>query len=143
MATKQIINMLGGQPVPITPEVEAEKKIIAAETRCLLDTVRTMGEGDWAVGTVRAFAAGVLDVPFAPSRYNAGRLLPARDSHGAVRLLDAGNLPFTEEIRDFHRQKLEERGRQEGRQPSFQMVIDDIYAIGKGMLVGRPQGARK
>lgn len=143
MATKQIINMLGGQPVPITPEVEAEKKIIAAETRCLLDTVCTMGEGDWAVGTVRAFAAGVLDVPFAPSRYNAGRLLPARDSHGAVRLLDAGNLPFTEEIRDFHRQKLEERGRQEGRQPSFQMVIDDIYAIGKGMLVGRPQGARK
>jgi methylaspartate mutase epsilon subunit len=142
MATKQIINMLRGQPVPVTPEVEAEKKIIAAETRCLLDTVRTMGEGDWAVGTVRAFAAGVLDVPFAPSRYNAGRLLPARDSQGAVRLLDVGNLPFTEDIRDYHRQKLEERGRQEGRQPSFQMVIDDIYAIGKGMLVGRPQGAK-
>jgi len=143
MATKQIINMLRGQPVPVTPEVEAEKKIIAAETRCLLDTVRTMGEGDWAVGTVRAFAAGVLDVPFAPSRYNAGRLLPARDSQGAVRLLDVGNLPFTEDIKDYHRQKLEERGRQEGRQPSFQMVIDDIYAIGKGMLVGRPQGAKK
>lgn len=143
MATKQIINMLKGQPVPITAEVEAEKEIIAAETRCLLDAVRKMGDGDWAAGTVRAFAAGVLDVPFAPSRFNAGRLLPARDSQGAVRLLDVGNLPFTPEIRDFHRSKLEERGRMEGRNPSFQMVIDDIYAIGKGMLVGKSQGARK
>jgi methylaspartate mutase epsilon subunit len=137
-ASSQIINMLLGQPVPATPEVLAEKEIIAAETGCLLDTVRTMGDGDWAVGTVRAFAAGVMDVPFAPSRYNTGRLLPARDNAGAVRLLDTGNLPFTEEIREFHRQKLEERGRQEGRQPSFQMVIDDIYAISKGRLVGRP-----
>lgn len=142
-ATKQVINMLMGQPIPITTEIEAEKKIIMAETRCLLDTVHTMGEGDWAQGTVRAFAAGVLDVPFAPSRFNAGRLLPARDSQGAVRLLDTGGLPFTEEIRDFHRSKLEERGRQEGREPSFQMVIDDIYAISKGMLVGKSQGAKK
>lgn len=142
-ASKQIINMLLGQPVPLTAEVAAEREIIAAETRCLLDTVRTMGDGDWAVGTVRAFAAGVLDVPFAPSRYNTGRLLPARDNAGAVRLLDTGNLPFTEEIREFHRNKLEERGRQEGRQPSFQMVIDDIYAISKGMLVGRPQGGTR
>jgi len=141
-ATKQIINMLQGQTVPITKEVAAEQEIIGAETRCILEAVRAMGEGDWAKGTVRAFASGALDVPFAPSRYNTGRLLPARDNEGAVRLLDIGNLPFTDEIRDFHRQKLEERGRREGRQPSFQMVIDDIYAISKGMLVGRPQGVR-
>lgn len=142
-ATKQIINMLLGQAVPVTAEVEAEKLIISAETRCLLDTVRTLGEGDWAIGTVRAFSAGILDVPFAPSRFNAGRLLPARDSQGAVRLLDTGSLPFTEEIRDFHRSKLEERGSQEGRQPSFQMVIDDIYAISKGMLVGKSSGTKR
>lgn len=142
-ATKQIINMLLGQAVPVTSEVEAEKQIISAETRCLLDTVRTLGGGDWAIGTVRAFSAGILDVPFAPSRFNAGRLLPARDSQGAVRLLDTGSLPFTEEIRDFHRSKLEERGSQEGRQPSFQMVIDDIYAISKGMLVGKSSGTKR
>ena len=27
----------------------------------------------------------------------------------------------------------------EEREPCFQMVIDDIYAISKGRLVGRPQ----
>ena len=28
---------------------------------------------------------------------------------------------------------------QENRKVSFQMVIDDVYAIGKGRLVGRPR----
>jgi methylaspartate mutase epsilon subunit len=88
---------------------------------------------------VRAFEAGVLDVPFAPSRFNMGKILPARDNNGAVRLLDCGNLPFTEDIKNFHREKIEERARFEKRNVSFQMVIDDIYSIGKGKLVGRPR----
>ncbi|MTI96877.1 MAG: methylaspartate mutase subunit E [Firmicutes bacterium] len=136
--TKQIVNMFRDQGSLTSGQVSEEKDIIAAETRCILDAVYKLGEGDWALGAVRAFSAGVLDVPFAPSRYNNGRLLPARDNAGAVRLLDLGNLPFTDDIKEFHRRKLEERGREEGREPSFQMVIDDIYAIGKGMLVGRP-----
>ena len=37
------------------------------------------------------------------------------------------------------RQKLEERAKYEKRAVSFQMVIDDVYAIGKGFLVGRPK----
>jgi len=136
--TKQIVTMLQGQ-VAATDAVDAEKEIILAETRSLLENVRILGKGDWAVGAIRAFASGALDIPFAPSKYNSGKLLPARDDTGAVRLLDTGNLPYTAEIKEFHRQKLVERGRQEGRQPSFQMVIDDIYAVGKGLLVGRPQ----
>jgi methylaspartate mutase epsilon subunit len=30
------------------------------------------------------------------------------------------------------------RAKSEKREPSFQMVIDDVYAISKGRLVGRP-----
>ncbi|EAX47770.1 methylaspartate mutase, E subunit [Thermosinus carboxydivorans Nor1] len=138
-ATKQMINMLRDQPFPLTKEVEAEIEIIKAETRCLLDKVFELGGGDYAVGTVRAFAAGVLDVPFAPSKFNLNKILPARDNNGAVRLFDVGNLPFTQDIIDFHRAKIEERGKAEGRSPSFQMVIDDIYAISNGRLVGRPR----
>ena len=37
---------------------------------------------------------------------------------------------------------IEERAKYEKRKASFQMVIDDIYAISKGRLVGRPQGMR-
>lgn len=137
--TKQILNMLKDQTLPMTDELALEEKMIMAETRIILDRVLDLGEGDAALGTVRAFQAGVIDIPFAPSRFNAGKILPARDSKGAVRLLDFGNIPFTEDIKEFHRERIAQRGRDEGRDPSFQMVIDDIYAIGKGMLVGRPR----
>lgn len=137
--TKQVLSMLKDQTLPMTEELVREEKVIIAETRAILDKVLELGEGDIAVGTVRAFQAGVIDVPFAPSRFNAGKLLPARDTTGAVRLLDFGNLPFGAELKEFHQERIAERGRDEGRQPSFQMVIDDIYAIGKGMLVGRPR----
>jgi methylaspartate mutase epsilon subunit len=138
-ATKQLVTMLADQRMPLTHELENEMNIIIAETRSIVDKIFELGEGDAAVGAIRAFEAGVIDVPFAPSKYNAGEILPARDNYGAVRLLDCGNLPFSKEIIDFHREKIEERARYEKRNVSFQMVIDDIYAIGKGRLVGRPR----
>lgn len=138
-ATKQLINMLADQPFPMTTEVDVEVAMIKAETRCILDKIFEIGNGDFAVGSVRAFETGVLDVPFAPSQYSLNKILPARDNQGAVRLFDVGNLPFTQDIIDFHRSKIDERAKSEGRKASFQMVIDDIYAISNGRLVGRPK----
>ena len=66
-------------------------------------------------------------------------MLPARDNSGAVRILNVGNLPFTNDLKKFHAEKLAERAAVEKRDVSFQMVIDDVYAIGKGRLVGRPK----
>ena len=136
--TKQVINMLRDQEYN-GAAVAAEKEIIRAETVCILEKCLELGGGDIAVGVCRGVESGALDVPFAPCRANAGLMLPARDNNGAVRILNTGNLPFTQDIKDFHREKLEERARQEKRQVSFQMVIDDVYAIGKGWLVGRPR----
>src|SRR5690554_1813216 len=137
--TKQVISMLKDQDHREVPAVLTESNIIEEETRCILSKVEELGKGDYAIGTVAAFEAGVLDIPFAPSKYNAGKVLPARDNLGAIRLLEMGNLPFTPELKAFHRTKLEERAKQEKRPVSFQMVIDDVYAIGKGFLVGRPR----
>jgi len=67
-------------------------------------------------------------------------MLPARDNMGAVRILELGNLPFTKALRDFHADKFQERAAHEHRSVSFQMVVDDVYAVGKGHLVGRPAG---
>ena len=136
--TKQVINMLRDQVCTAT-DLESEKEIIRQETRCILDKCFELGQGDIAVGAVRAVQAGVLDIPFAPSRYNAGKMLPARDNNGAIRILEVGNLPFTKELRDFHKAKIQERADYEKRKASFQMVIDDVYAISKGRLVGRPK----
>lgn len=137
--TRQIVNMLQDQTIEQTKHMDIEKEMIIQETRDILEKVRELGDGDWAVGTVRAFAAGVLDVPFAPSQHNSGKILPARDNTGAVRFLNTGNLPFSQGVKDFHYSKLDERADYEDRDIGFQMVIDDIYAIGKGMLVGHPR----
>ena len=123
--------------------LEEEKDIIRRETRCIVDKCFELGEGDIAIGSVRAVLAGVLDIPFAPSRYNAGKMLPARDNDGAIRILDMGALPFTDDIKAFHRAEIEERAKAEKRNATFQMVIDDVYAISKGRLVGRPQALRR
>lgn len=136
-ATKQVISMLRDQDFTNIPAVLAESEIIRREVDQILDKVFDLGGGDVAKGTIAAFEAGVLDIPFAPSKYNSGKLMPARDNDGAVRILEMGNLPFSDELKQFHRDKLEERARQEKRTVSFQMVIDDVYAISKGFLVGR------
>jgi methylaspartate mutase epsilon subunit len=135
--TKQIITMLGDQTVD-TNSLMDEKVIISAETRCIVDKVFDLGKGDIALGAVRAFQSGALDVPFAPSRFNAGKVLPARDNEGAIRFFDPGALPLTTELKEFHKQKMAARAKHEKRDASFQMVIDDVYAISKGRLVGRP-----
>ena len=140
-ATKQVISMLKDQNFREIPAVVEESEIIMAEMKCILDKVEELGKGDYAVGTVAAFEAGVIDVPFAPSKFNAGKVMPARDNLGAVRILDLGHMPFSQGLIDFHRSKLEERAKFENRPVSFQMVIDDVYAIGKGNLVGRPKAA--
>lgn len=137
--TNQIVNMLKDQKMEDSQSYRDEKEIIYKETTAILDRVLEIGDGDWAVGAVRAFQAGILDVPFAPSRYNAGKILPVRDNTGAVRMLETGGLPLTQEILDVHREKIALRGKKEKREPSFQMVIDDIYAISKGILVGKPR----
>ena len=137
-ATKQVISMLKDQDFLQIPAVITESEIVMKEMKCILDKVEELGKCDYSLGAIAAFEEGVIDVPFAPSRFNAGKLLPARDNEGAIRLLEVGNLPFTQDLRDFHRKKLEERGAFENRPVSFQMVVDDVYAIGKGFLVGRP-----
>lgn len=137
-ATKQIITMLADQSLKDGELLMQEMALIEEETDCILNRTLELGEGDLANGTVRAFEAGVIDVPFAPSRYNAGKIMPARDNEGAVRLLDAGHMPLTERIKKIHKAKIEQRAQAENRGVSFQMVIDDIYAISKGRLVGRP-----
>ncbi len=138
-ATKQVINMLKDQNFREIPAVIDESEIIMREMECILNKVEELGKGDWAVGTCAAIEAGVIDIPFAPSKYNAGKVLPARDNQGAIRLLNMGNMPLSDDLVIFHRQKLEERAKAENRPVSFQMVIDDVYAIGKGHLVGRPK----
>lgn len=138
-ATRQAISLVGDQVIFKLEALESEVQLVKAEVRSLLNKVYEIGQGNLAVGTVAAFEAGLLDVPFAPSIYNHGKIIPMRDNEGFIRIFNRGNLPLPEDIIAYHRQKLLERARAEGRTLSFEMVTDDIYAISKGKLVGRPK----
>ncbi|MBU5591785.1 methylaspartate mutase subunit E [Clostridium sp. MSJ-4] len=138
-ATKVTLNLLRGQKMPMSTQLQTEIAIIKAETKCMVDKLFELGKGDLAIGTVKGFEAGVIDIPFAPSKYNYGKMMPARDNNGAVRYLKFGNVPFTKELIDFNMKKLEERAVFEKREVGFQMTVDDIFAVGKGVLVGRPE----
>lgn len=139
-ATKMALNLLSGQRMPMSKALEDEIAIIKAETACMVDKLFELGNGDLAVGTVKGIEQGVIDIPFGPSKFNAGKMMPARDNNGAVRYLMTGNIPFTQDLIDFNKAKLAERGTFESREVGFQMTVDDIFAVGKGKLIGRPEG---
>ncbi|HNZ50778.1 MAG TPA: methylaspartate mutase subunit E [Bacilli bacterium] len=138
-ASKLVVSLLKDQSFGELSQLKDEEEQIKKEVDSLLAYVFRLGEGDLAIGTVKAFELGIIDIPFAPSRFNAGKILPARDNEGIIRILDFGNLGFTDEIKDFHRKKIEERAKYEGRLVSFQMTVDDIYAVSEGELIGRPK----
>ncbi len=137
-ASKLITRLLCDQKFPDCKELRDEIEQIKKEVNCLMDAVLKVGEGDLAQGTVKAFEQGLIDVPFAPSKYNAGLILPVRDNDGSIRIFEFGNLAFTDEIKEFHKKKIQERADAEGRTVSFQFTIDDIYAVSLGHVVGRP-----
>jgi len=128
-ASKEVVMLLRGQRYATGIKVRKEIEQIKAEVDQILDKVVEVGSGDLAVGAVEAFKAGIIDIPFAPSQYNAGKILTARDVDGAVRILEFGNIPFDEEIKDFHYNKLEKRAKKENRKVDFNMTIDDVYSI--------------
>lgn len=139
LCTRQAVNMLKDHKFPIGKEHQIEIDQICKEVRCIMDSIYRLGNGDIEAGTVAAFASGAMDIPFAPSVHNHGKILPMRDNEGFIRVFNSGKLALSDEILEFHREKLEQRAAAEGRDVCFQMVTDDIYAISKGRLVGRPR----
>ena len=137
-ASKIVTQLLQDQKFPESARLTEEMEQIKKEVNCLMDYILKVGDGDLAVGVVKAFEQGLIDVPFAPSKFNAGLILPARDNEGYIRILEFGKLGFTEEIKEYHRKKIEERAASEGRPVTFQLTVDDIYAVSTGHLIGRP-----
>lgn len=137
-ASKLVTRLLQDQKFPECQALTDEMNQIEKEVNCLMDAIFTAGEGDLAQGIVNAFAQGLIDIPFAPSKFNAGLILPARDHDGCIRILEFGKTAFTDEIKKFHQEKIAARAAEEGRQVSFQLTIDDVCAVSSGHLIGRP-----
>lgn len=129
-ATKYVLGILNNQRFSESQEFREELEMIRLETKQIIDRVLELGDGELALGSVRAFEAGFLDAPFSPNVLIKNRILPMRDREGAVRYFDLGNLPFTKEVLRYHKLKIADRGKVEKRSVDLQMVIEDVM---KGM----------
>ena len=126
---------IGDGLMPNKTEVEAESAILRQEVDQLLEGVILAGSGSVAKGIVHAFERGLLEVPFAPSVYNRGEVMTARDEKGAVRFLSVGKLPFSREIIEWHRFQLSRRRMSEG-----QLAEDNGYLLVEKDIMQLPRG---
>jgi methylaspartate mutase epsilon subunit len=133
--TKTLIQYLATQPALESERIEEEKDILAEESCAIIDRILELGEGDAAVGIVRAIDAGVFEAPFSSSRLNRNQVMIVRDCEGAPRFWKTGSLPLPERILRYHRDKVDARARAEGRPADYKMVVDSVMAISRGSLV--------
>jgi methylaspartate mutase epsilon subunit len=116
-------------------ELNLETEIQQKEVRCILDKILELGDGDILVGVVDAVKKGIIDNPFAANRAAAGKVLSVKDSTGAIRYMDTGNLPFTREIEEFNLDKIRKRELKENKVISYETIASDLLAVSKGYLV--------
>lgn len=130
------INLLGEQEFRLDSKALAtEAEMFELETRFIMDKMLDLGEGDVVVGIGRAIETGVFDNPWSTHPSVALKIMGVRDAEGAVRYMDTGNLPFPNNIKEFHRGKVAERSKKLGQQVSYNTVIEDITSVERGILV--------
>ena len=138
--TRMAIYLARGVRLDAHPEFVRERALIEAEVRAIVDRVLELGDGDAAVGSVRAFEAGVLDVPWSPNRHVRSRVLPARDADGYLRILDAADVPIPREVLEVHEAGLKRRATRDriayGHDLAIQSVYEHSEALGELLTDG-------
>lgn len=126
-AAVQIRELASRLPFPYegTKEMAIETEMFKKEVRCIVDRILGLDK-DVAVAILKACESGIFDAPFLPTKYLQGRVQAARDTRGAVRILDPGDLPLTKEILEFHREKLAERVKGRKKALDYRDVLEDV-----------------
>jgi methylaspartate mutase epsilon subunit len=122
----QLIRIMGTQRLPESPELKLEQEMTEKEVRATVDKVMELGDGDVAIGMVKAVEHGILDTIFSPWRHLKGNILLVRDYNSAIRYLDYGNLPLPAEVAKYHKEKIAQREKAEGVKADLEMIIKEI-----------------
>jgi methylaspartate mutase epsilon subunit len=132
-----LLNVIRGQNIEFEIKgLDEEERIAELEIRSMVDALLEMGDGDIAIGCLRGVDAGVIDSCFSPNKQVKDKVIGVKDCQGAVRWVEFGNLPFSEEVKQFHRAKVAEREKKEGTKADYDMIVRDFWAFSKGRLIG-------
>lgn len=124
---RHLDTLIGGQRVDKTGEAYLlEEKMIELEVRSILDKCLEVADGDIVVGLCKGVEAGWIDTMLTPWVHNHGNVRLMRDAEKGQRYWDMGDLPVPQEVRDYHRKKLEGRAKLEGRELAFDMLVSDL-----------------
>jgi len=138
-SAKWIFDVIREQQIDIDVKgIDIEENVTETEVRAILDRIFDLGDGDIVDGTIKAVESGVLDSPWSPNVNVKDKVLGVRDAHGACRYLEFGNLPIPDEIKEFHRQKIAEREKLEGKKADYHTAVRDLWSLSKGKIVGIP-----
>lgn len=136
-----MLNVIRGQNLELTIEgMQEEEEIAEMEIRAIVDRILEIGEGDVIIGSIKAVDTGILDSSFSPNKNVKDKVLGVKDRYGAVRYSEFGHLPIPKEAKEFHRQKVADRAKAEGRKMDHLVTIEDLWAFGKGKLIGGING---
>ncbi|MDR0445920.1 MAG: methylaspartate mutase subunit S [Oscillospiraceae bacterium] len=119
-------------------QVEIERRMCELAVSAIIDKTIEMGDGDIAVGVVRAIEAGVLDSPFSINVNVRDLCMGARDLQGACRYIEYGNLPIPDEVRQYNDEKIREREAAEGRRLGYKTSLADFWSLSRGVLIDPP-----
>jgi len=129
MAKDELINQVS---------VDREMQLLEREVRAIMTSIEKLGQGSVARGAIKAFEKGILDIPFSPSVYNKNSLITAKDCDGAVRFVNPEQLPFENDMIDFHKEQIHRRMTAERVTRTFEILEKDLTRIWKDDFVKWP-----
>lgn len=115
------------------PEFKFECEMIAKEVRPVMDKILKMGDGDVAIGTIRACEAGVMDIPWSPNNHMKSRVMPARDADGYLRIYDCGLMPMDKDVMAYHHERLRKRAERDHVAFDHELAVASVYELSESL----------
>lgn len=131
--TRMAIYLARNLRLDTMPEFHAECDLIRREVVPVMDKILEMGDGDAALGTINAAAAGVLDIPWSPNKHIKSRIMPARDADGYLRIVDPGDMPFSRDVLEVHEAGLRRRAERESVPFGHELAVSSVYEISEAL----------
>lgn len=107
--------------------VDEEAALIGDEVDRLLDRIFDAPAPGFLQSVFRAVLAGTIDIPFAPHRQNASRLVTERGAGRRIRILDPGSVPISAAQLRRERELAGTGAAQEG--PLWERLLRDLHVL--------------
>ncbi|MER7518603.1 cobalamin-dependent protein [Streptomyces sp. NPDC126499] len=121
----------GPDAPPVPEEADFEEDLIVREASAVLDAILALDASGLGERVALAVETGLLDVPFSPNLWNAGRAMSVRDCSGAVRFADPGAIPLPDDIARLHARAV--RDRQTRDRADLDVLIEgDVLRTARG-----------